>query len=618
MNYKKEALEYLQAGLNPVPLEKGGKIPVRKDWGSPINKDVNNYNFDEIGICTGAISGGLEGIDFDIHNCDNPSELWKSWKSKVPVHILEKMVVSKTKSGGYHILYRTDVIEGNRKLAKNKNKEVLIETRGDGGYLKCFPSEGYEIIYGDLSKVNKISDYDRAILLSTSILFDETLIKEKKYFYEGEYKDPFPDYNNDPNIGIDILEKFEWVISRESDKWIEMTRPGKSEGVSAGYNLEGNFLYVFSTSTCFEELKPISNSAIFCILECEGDFKKGYRKLNSMGYGNKTKGEDIEKSDSEIDNLNFLSKDGEDEEKLAQAIDGTIPIGLSYGWPQLDEYMLWKDNTLNFMLSFEGVGKTYITLHQLLALSVLYGKKFAISCGENEVYNTKQVLIEALSGKEISYFKGNYLELRGYKDFINAHFFIMKNDVHYSVEDVLERANKLHKLYGISGVFIDPFSYYKKAPTNQYAYVDNLLSELNIFTKTVCSVVMSLHPITEATRATKDSEGYPKCPSRYDAVFGNIWANRSDSFTLYHRVANHKIKAMRNIMEIKVEKVKDISTGGRITPIDCSLSLTYKEVDGFTGYFDKNMINPIHKLQNKKTAHQNSENIPRVSPGEAF
>jgi hypothetical protein len=135
----------------------------------------------------------------------------------------------------------------------------------------------------------------------------------------------------------------------------------------------------------------------------------------------------------------------------------------------------------------------------------------------------------------------------------------------------------------------------------------------------VCSVILSQHPVTEATRAPKDSEGYPKCPSRYDAVFGNIWANRSDSFTLYHRVPNHKIKAMRNIMEIRVEKVKDISTGGRITPIDASLSLTYKEIDGFTGYFDRNGVNPIHKLQCKKNeSREKKESIPKMSPGDVF
>tara|TARA_R110002167_G_scaffold331706_1_gene538418 strand:- start:64366 stop:66204 length:1839 start_codon:yes stop_codon:yes gene_type:complete len=604
------AKRYVKAGLNPVPLQKGGKIPIRKNWGSPINKEVDDFEFEEIGICTGAVSGGLEGIDFDLKYSDNPDNLWNTWKSKVPHEILEKLTVSTTKNDGYHVLYRTDVSEGNKKLAKNSDKEVLIETRAEGGYLKCYPSDGYTIIYGDLEKINKITDYERAILMSTSILFDETLVKEKKYYSdEKEYKDPFPDYNSDPKTGIDLLEKHGWVIERESNIWVEFTRPGKTSGVSAGYNLEGNFFYVHTTSTDFESEKLYANSAIFCMLEEDGNFKKGYRKLSDMGFGSSA----TISPEKMVDDLSFLSRDGEDEEKLEQAIDGTIPIGISYGWSKLDEYLVWKDNTLNFLLSFEGVGKTYMTLHQLVALAVVHGKKFALSCGENEVYEVKQFLIEAASGKKISHFKGNLSELRKYKDFVNAHFFIIRNDTHYTVEQILERAEKLKELYDITAIFIDPFSYYKKDPTNQYAYVDNLLSVLNLFSKTVCAVIMSLHPVTEATRAPKDKEGYPQCPSRYDAVFGNMWSNRSDSFVVYHRVPNHRVPAMRRIMEVRVEKVKNIGTGGHVSPVDESMSLTYKEVDGFTGYFDTDGNNPMYNALNRgKEVKELPRELPNV------
>ena len=60
---RKIAKEYKEAGLNPVPLKQGGKIPIRNDWVSPINDDIDKYEFEEIGICTGAVSGGLEGMN---------------------------------------------------------------------------------------------------------------------------------------------------------------------------------------------------------------------------------------------------------------------------------------------------------------------------------------------------------------------------------------------------------------------------------------------------------------------------------------------------------------------------------------------------------------------------
>ncbi len=609
------ARKYKESGLNPVPLKQGGKIPIRNDWGSPINSDIDKYEFEEIGICTGAVSGGLEGIDFDLKYADNPKELWDDWRLRVPRDILEKLVVCKTINNGYHVLYRTNVTEGNKKLAKNERKEVLIETRGEGGYLKCYPSEGYEVVYGDLTEINTISDTERAILMSTSLLFDKSISKTKKFYSDDkEYKDPFPKYNQDPDKGIDLLLKHGWTIERESDLWVELTRPGKTEGVSAGYNLEGCFLFVFTTSTEFETEQPYSNSAIFCMLETEGDYRVGYGKLADMGYGDKRgkskTSQESEDDDDDLDSLSFLSKDGEDEERLLQAIDGTIPLGLSYGWKTLDEYVLFKENSLNFILAFEGVGKTYVELHKLMALSVLYGKRFAVACGENEVSSIKRILIESISGKEIAYFKGNMNEFKKYKEFVNTHFFIFKNDYHYSIEDVLKRGEVLNEKFGIDGLFIDPFSYFKRPLTNVYSYNDDLLSKLNIYSKQVCAVFMSVHPTTDATRAPRDSEGYLKPPTQYDAIGGNIFANRCDHFLVYHRIRNHKIPQMRRIMEIRQYKVKDEQTGGSVTPINESVTLTLKEVDGFTGYFDKAGDNPMYNAFKKSQG----KSIPKMQP----
>ena len=607
------AKEYLESGLNPVPLAKGGKIPTRSNWGSPINNSIDNYDFEEIGICTGAVSGGLEGLDFDLKYADEPDKLWNDWKSRIPIDILNKLVVCSTINKGYHLLYRTDVSEGNKKLAKNERNEVLIETRGEGGYLKCYPSKGYEVVFGDLKNIKRITNTERAILMSTSLLFDKALSKTKKYYSDDrEYKDPFPKYNQDPDIGITLLEEHGWTVVRENNTWVEVTRPGKSEGVSAGYNLEGNFLYVFTTSTEFETEKPYSNSALFCMLEAGGNYKKGYSMLGKLGYGTKTKTTDSEGDEEELDNFSFISKDGEDEEKLYQAIDGTIPLGLSFGWKTLDDYIVYKENTLNFALAFEGVGKTWMELHKLVALSVLYGKKFGISCGENEVYNVKRILIEALSGRDISTFKGDMKGLRRFKDFTNAHFFVFKNHTHYSVEDILKRGELLKETYNIDGLLIDPFSYYKRPLTNVYAYNDDLLSKLNIFSKMVCGVFMTMHPTTDATRAPRDADGYLKAPTHYDAIGGNIFANRSDHFTVYHRIRGHAIPQMRNVMELRQCKVKDESTGGRITPVNESVTLTYKTVDGFRGYFDNQGNNPMYKSLNR--SKKKVEELPRMTP----
>lgn len=59
--------------------------------------------------------------------------------------VYEKIVIQRTKSGGYHILYKCSVIGSNAKLArrpanggelaKGERFKVLVETRGEEGIL---------------------------------------------------------------------------------------------------------------------------------------------------------------------------------------------------------------------------------------------------------------------------------------------------------------------------------------------------------------------------------------------------------------------------------------------------------------------------------------------------
>ncbi|MGB3491887.1 MAG: bifunctional DNA primase/polymerase [Elainellaceae cyanobacterium] len=617
--YNETAKEYLDAGLNPVPLDYGQKIPNISGWVDPINEDLSQYKFEEIGICTGSVSGGLEVIDLDLDVLENADEVWEEWKSKIPKNILRKLVVAQTKSGGYHAMYRTSVVEGNQKLAAKADKTVIIETRGQGGYIKCFPSEGYEIIYGSLTDIQFLEEYERNVLITTSKLYDERIKAKKTFYADGEYDDPFPDYNNDADIGLDLLEEHGWEVLKEDSEWVYLKRPGKRrEGVSATYNLDGCFLYVFSTSTDFETEKPYSNSSMYCILEHDSNYKKGYRELRKLGHGTERDASQKESNKDELNDLSFISWPGEDEEKLEQFIDGTIPLGLSFGWPELDDYYVYKDNSLNFVLAFEGVGKTFMMLHKLAALATLYGKKFAICCGENDVSTVKRYLLEALCGKPVSAYKHNRHELQLFSDFMNAHFFIFKNETFYTVEDVLERADRLRAKYDLDGIFIDPFSYFKKPASNVYNYNDDLLSRLNIYSKKEMTIFMSVHPITEATRAPRDAEGYLKPPSHYDAIGGNMFANRCDGFLVYHRITNHRVPQLKRMMDIRSAKIKDYSTGGSVTPANESTALSYKTVEGFTGYFDSSGANPMYDSQRKQIKKIEAKPLPKVDPTDAF
>lgn len=636
-NHSDAAKQYRDIGLNPVPIKKDFSKPIREDWGSPIGNDIDKYKFHQIGVCTGAVSGGLEVIDFDLDILDSPEIVWNEWKSKMPKSILEKLLVCRTKSGGYHVIYRCSKIEGNSKLAMKEMPggkfKTMIETRGQGGYINCPPSDGYEIIYGSFDNIQIIEDWERNAMMIAAKTFDEKGSKKKKNYGNNEYSDPFPEYNSDPDIGIELLEEHGWEIIKEGDLWIEFKRPGKRrEGISAGYNLDANFLFVWSTNTDFDTEVPYSNSAILAVLEYDGDYKSAYRELRKKGWGKNSdnKSDSISKYsekkdiDDNIEDLSFLSRPGEDEEKLIRAVNGEVIMGQSFGWPSLDPYLLYKSNTLNFVLAYEGVGKTFLVLHKLASLATLYGYKFGIACGENEVDTVKRYLIEALSGKRIDYFKNHLKEFELFKDFMYAHFFIFKNNYHYTVEEVLDRGDKLVSMYNLEGMFIDPFSYFKRPQANSYQYTDDLLSVMNIYAHNECTVIMSLHPRSEATRKPTDDEGYLLPPSRYDSIGGNIFANRCDHFFVYHRIKNHKVQKMRYIVDVRVGKVKDYDTGGTETAADESVTLKFQTMNGWRGYFD-GRINPIMEFnegcpieEEEEEKLSDSEKLPKPGLEEAF
>jgi len=66
------------------------------------------------------------------------------------------------------------------RLAAKANKEVLIETRGFGGYFLISPSPGYEIIQGDFESLPVLTDEERADLMEVARSFNE--------FFRDEFK----------------------------------------------------------------------------------------------------------------------------------------------------------------------------------------------------------------------------------------------------------------------------------------------------------------------------------------------------------------------------------------------------------------------------------------------
>ena len=157
---------YASYGLSVIPVN--GKIPQIPSWkqyqGEIVKPEISEtWVNGGIAIICGKISGGLVCIDFDIKNGNK----WLDWSmliAKEYPELLSKLVIEKTPSGGYHVLFRSDIEIKNTKLAINLEKAATIETRGEGGYFVCAPSQGYEFYYSDFSHLQKLSDDETEII----------------------------------------------------------------------------------------------------------------------------------------------------------------------------------------------------------------------------------------------------------------------------------------------------------------------------------------------------------------------------------------------------------------------------------------------------------------------
>jgi len=306
---KDKAKEYLKAQLSVIPT-KEDKLPALPTWKpyqsqrlkeEEVEDLFSRVNVKGLAIICGLISGGLEVIDVDTKH-DTTGCLWDELRSLIEDNLPElykKLVIAQTRSGGYHIYYRCSSIAGNLKLSTKLNREVLIETRGEGGYVIAPPTPKYTYIQGEPGNIPTITKEERDILFSIAKSFNELEEVKPKVSttlattYSSTGLSPFEDYNQRGNL-VGLLESKGWKVVNQQGQKINLLRPGSTDSKTSGnYHTGLKTLRVFSSSTEFNPDKGYSPSQVFSLLECNGDNKLTYRRLLELGYGEPYKGEDI-------------------------------------------------------------------------------------------------------------------------------------------------------------------------------------------------------------------------------------------------------------------------------------------------------------------------------------
>jgi hypothetical protein len=267
-----------------------------------------------LGVVCGAVSGNLECFEFD--DAGTYSAFVDASVRAGLGELVQRIATGyeeTTPGDGIHWLYQCADIAGNTKLASrpgapdaagNPTTEVLIETRGEGGYVILAPTNGrvhpsggaYRLQRGGVATIATITPDERRELHRLARTFD-ALPRAEYQPPAGavprgtDELQPGEDFNRRADWRRDVLEPAGWTFVYQRGDVSYWRRPGKAEGVSATVNYAGADLFCcWSTSTPFEQdedgnPKGYAKWRVYAILHHAGDFSAAARELAARGYG---------------------------------------------------------------------------------------------------------------------------------------------------------------------------------------------------------------------------------------------------------------------------------------------------------------------------------------------
>ncbi len=289
------ATEMALLGISVLPIGPD-KRPVIAEWKtlqSTIAEPEQIYKYwangASIGAICGRVSGNLECIDFDVPDDSRKSPVWPDYRNLCEEHgyadLLRKLIIIRTPSGGIHLIYRhSGHPEGNRKLANTSTNDVLIETRGEGGYIATSPTHGYKVLHGSWSSIPMIDAEEREFLLNAARVFDQGV--QQRINYERHCQDHKPGemYNiSGPHL-LELFEAEGWVRAGHTSRGTLVRRPGKKTSWSGTISEDGRWFYCFTSSTEFEPNRGYSKFSCLTIMKHGGRYDECARELASQGY----------------------------------------------------------------------------------------------------------------------------------------------------------------------------------------------------------------------------------------------------------------------------------------------------------------------------------------------
>ena len=300
------AYTYIGEGFGAIPL-KPNKHPLLPEGHQYLYQLIKEDDIDslfmradKIGIACGEVSGGFYCIDFDAHNGENIRQVFNDFmRNEVVKNIIDthKLPVFKTPSGGYHIYYRHENKKyGGHYISKWDTGKTMIEVRGHGQYVCCFPSLGYKKLAGvDIVEVSEITTEERDALFTIAESFNQHIAPPEEHKGTGVWPEKFDTSKltgryseNEAEHAKDLLREAGWIMTRirrhdNVELWLRPGKEAKENGTpahSATFGKLHNMFYVYTESdSIFKSWRGYSPFDILLKLKFNGEFKDAIKWL---------------------------------------------------------------------------------------------------------------------------------------------------------------------------------------------------------------------------------------------------------------------------------------------------------------------------------------------------
>jgi hypothetical protein len=312
-----QAMAYIAAGFSIIPIKRDGSKRPAIEWKEYQSRVADERELttwfanDGLGIAVvgGDISRRTEIIDVDAP--DVVDRFTAALREAVPK--LADAPHVRTPSGGLHVLYRcTAQVPGNTKLAQRlvsdpsrrtgNRKDVVIETRGEGGYViapgspeDCHPAkQPYTLISGSYDAIPVLTDDELVTVHRVARSFDQLPSapgdSTRTAATNGAAVGGRPGDEYGASVPWEeILTPHGWTRAFTDRGGVShWRRPGKHDpGTSATTNYSGSdLLYVFSSNADpFEDGHSYTKFAAYALLEHGGNFGEAASALAARGFG---------------------------------------------------------------------------------------------------------------------------------------------------------------------------------------------------------------------------------------------------------------------------------------------------------------------------------------------